>query len=264
MKHQQSAGGQIARPDEEALRVLARKASFREDQRKMDQKGGRGDKGGGLGPVNFPIEGIQLARVMKGAKDKRGQAEQIKVDRAPSVPATDENEEADEEVEQADDAQVILERERLRSGRRDHGCIENATLAADLITGARPDAESPEALDDVDGARHRLTVDGNKHIAGFYSGALTWGGRGYYSRVNSLRTVEPGDAIVGNVEGKALLEIHDSENSDSDRKQHKYQGTQLGPDCLVVADHKWRSRSVSLCRKRVARSVPCHMKFRGS
>ena len=237
VKHQQSCSGQIARPDEETLSVLAREASFREDQRKMDQKGGRGDERGGLGPVNFPIEGIQLARVMKGAKDKRGQAEQIKVDRAPSVPATDENEKADEEVEQADDAQVILERERLGSGRRDHGCIENAVLTIDLIAGARPDAPSPEALDDVDGARHRLTVDGNQHIAEPYSGSFTWGVRGYYSRMNSLRAVEPGDAIVRNVEGKALLEIHDSKDNDRDRQQHKQQGTQLGPDCLVVADH---------------------------
>jgi hypothetical protein len=69
-----------------------------------------------LGPVDFPVEGAQLARVLERIQDEGNQTENVEMNSARRVPPASENEKADEQIKQADNAQIILDRAGLGAG----------------------------------------------------------------------------------------------------------------------------------------------------
>ena len=88
----------------------------------------------------------------------------------------------------------------------------------------RPDAQRPKGACTTWTARYTGCPSiGDEHIARLYSGALAWGTMSDVKRLNAVLSVEPGYAIVGNVKGKALLEIDDSEDDGCHGEKHQEQ-----------------------------------------
>ena len=137
IQKEQGNSRQITDPSQNALQEVPRNASFRKSKGEMDQQRRCGQKRGKLGPIYFPIEGIQLTGVMESKKNKRCQAKSIKMH---SIPSANENECADEEIECAYNSEIVFDRQRLGSGSRNHARAEAAVLAPDLIVGLGPNA----------------------------------------------------------------------------------------------------------------------------
>src|SRR5260370_30187405 len=91
--------------------------SAREYQRKVKQQRRSEQARYHLRPVNFPIKGVQLSAEMERPENEGDQEKNVKVHGAWGVPAADENEQADEQIKQAYDSQVVLGCERLFGGR---------------------------------------------------------------------------------------------------------------------------------------------------
>src|SRR5260370_33920171 len=91
--------------------------SAREYQRKVKQQRRSEQARYHHRPVNFPIKGVQLSAEMERPENEGDQAKNVKVHGAWGVPAADENEQADEQIKQAYDSQVVLGCERLFGGR---------------------------------------------------------------------------------------------------------------------------------------------------
>src|ERR1700676_5206587 len=133
----------------------------------MDQERRCNEQRNELAPINFPVEGVQLAGVVKREEYKRSEAKRIKVDRPRGVPTPGKNIQADEQVKQAHDSKIIFNGDGLGGRCGDYAGIEGAILAPDFIAGLRPYSQSPEALAYIDGASQGLSVNGDKHIARF-------------------------------------------------------------------------------------------------
>src|SRR5438105_14501453 len=85
-----------------------------------------------LRPVNFPVKSVQLSAEMERPENKGNQAKHIKVHRARSVPPADENEQADEQIKQAHDSQIVFGGKRLLGGRRAKRRLEFRSPAGKL------------------------------------------------------------------------------------------------------------------------------------
>src|SRR5437660_12140822 len=106
----------------------------RKNQREVKQQCGHREASHNFRPVDFPVESVQLPAEVERPKYERGKAENVKVDSAGSVPAANENEQADEEIQQADDAKVILGgKGLLQIGRA--SCRERGERCGGVVTG---------------------------------------------------------------------------------------------------------------------------------
>src|SRR5712692_11727443 len=76
---------------------------------------------------------------MEGPENERDQAEHVKMHGARSVPAADENEQTDKQIEQANDSQVILSRKRLLGRRGEQRRFELLATTRKLVVHLRPE-----------------------------------------------------------------------------------------------------------------------------
>src|ERR1700733_11091082 len=188
-------------------------ATLWKHQGEVHEHGGLQQQRHHVAPVNDPVEGIQLAAVMKTIQDERDQAKNVEMNGARRVPAAHENEQADKEVKEPEDAQIVFNRRRIFLRGSDHRRFKGAAVAEQLVADFRPGTDVEEHAGDVGRAMDRNPANGFDNIpladAGF-------GGRRITDDVpggNALPRVHPGNAVIGkNVEG-ALLEVQDSENN---------------------------------------------------
>src|SRR5437660_7679558 len=98
-----------------------------------------------LRPVDFPVEDVQLSAEMERPENEGNQAKDIKVDRARSVPPANENEQANKQIKQAHDSQVVFGREGFFGRRGEQGSLEFLAAAGKLIVylGPKPSAVQP-------------------------------------------------------------------------------------------------------------------------
>jgi hypothetical protein len=134
------------------------------------------------------------------------------VNSARSVPAANENEQANEKVKQRRDAQIILDGGGIFLGRGDERCLKSAAVATQLIANFHPGSDAEENPGDIGGAVDGETADRLDDIALLNSGF--GGGRVFYDMPggDALRGVHPGHAVVGKNEAGALLKIEDGKN----------------------------------------------------
>src|SRR5580693_9033893 len=129
------------------------------DQCEMKQQGRREQTRCNLCPVDFPVEYVQFSAEVKRTKDEGNQAENVEVHRAWRVPPANENEQPNEKIEQAHDAQKVLGGERLFRGGRNQRRFEFVAAARKLIARLGPEAGTIEPVSDVRGAIYRRTVE---------------------------------------------------------------------------------------------------------
>src|SRR5438105_3462819 len=114
MNQQQNQGQEI---DGQQFRCGARLrfGPSRKDQSEMEQQAGHQQTRHDFGPINLPVESVQFSAEVERPKAERSQAKNVEVHGPGSIPPADENEQADEQVKQADNAKVIFNGEEFET-----------------------------------------------------------------------------------------------------------------------------------------------------
>src|SRR5882672_727130 len=173
----------------------------------MKQQCRRKEARDNAGPINFIIEGIELAAVLEGIQDEGNQAEHVKMDGARGVPAAHENEKPDEEVQQADEAAIAFDGIGFFGGGGDEGSFKLAAITGQFVANLGPKAGVPEAAGDLDLGVDGNAVNGDEEVAGANTG-LSGGGVGcQLPSLDAGGSVEPSYAVVRRVKGLALDEV---------------------------------------------------------
>ena len=154
---------------------------------------------------------------------------------ARSVPPANEDEQPDEEIEQRGDAQIILDGGRVLLGGGNDGRFEGAVIAAEAVLDFGPGNDAEQDASNIGGATNGYATNGLDNVALFDAGfgcGRVWddvpGG-------NARRGVHPGDAIVGEDEAGALLEIQKGENDGCQRKKRQQYGPESHSQTIVHA-----------------------------
>ena len=158
---------------------------------------------------------------MKAVQNERHQAEDVEMNRPRSVPSARENEKPDEEIQQRGDSQVILNRGGvvLRCGyERD---FKRLAVATDFVVNFRPRARAEQQLGDVGGATDFGSVDRFNEIALLDSSAVRRSAGSHVPGRYPIDCIHPGDAIIGDDEARALLEVYNGEHHRRQRDQRQ-------------------------------------------
>lgn len=173
----------------------------------------------GTGPVDNPVEGIQLARIRENEQHKRSQAEEIKVRGAPRRESAEQNEYSNDQIQQPHHLQRAMH--PLWPTLRVQSQIEldRAPLAQSHIAGLRSNAQ-PENL-----ATHfrRLldspAVNAQKDIAGLQSRLLGGARRRHVSRHYPGTRVNPKDTVIRKLIAVLLAQVHCTNGDNGDPQQ---------------------------------------------
>src|SRR3989442_11075271 len=116
---------------------------------------------------------------MEGPENERDQAKNVKMHGARSVPSADKNEQADEEIEQSYDSEVVLGCKRLLGRRRENRGFEFLSPTGKLVMHPGPKPRTVQPSRDFGGSSDWGTVDPPQNVNRAYSGAKPRGIGGY-------------------------------------------------------------------------------------
>src|SRR5437867_6591477 len=108
---------------------------------------------------------------MERPENERDQAKNVKVHGARSIPAADENEQANEQVQQADDSQVVFGREGFFGRRGEERGLEFLSTTGKLVAHLGPEPRTVQTPSDFRGSGNRGTIDRQQDVARVDSGA---------------------------------------------------------------------------------------------
>src|SRR6202044_1321076 len=129
-------------------------------QGEVHQHGGLQQERHYVRPINNPVKGIQLAAVMKTVEDERDQAKNVEMNRARRVPSAHKNEQADEQIKQSEDTQIVFNGGGILLRRGDQRRFEGAPVAQQLVADFGPGTHVEQHARDVHGAADGHTPDG--------------------------------------------------------------------------------------------------------
>src|SRR6202158_153141 len=170
-----------------------------------------------LRPINFPVKRVQLSTEMERPENERDQAKDVKMHGARSVPSADENEQADEQVKQAYDAQVVLGRKGLFGGGCEEWRFEFRTTAGKLVAHLGPEPCALQPPSDLRGSCDRGTIDCQQDVVGADPGASCRRIGGNPAGLNAMIRVEPRHSVVYHFKAAALVEVYQGKNHRSQR-----------------------------------------------
>src|SRR5262249_4499993 len=145
--------------------------------------------------------------VVERIQDERDQTEYVEMNRARGVPAANENEQPDKQIQQADDPQIVFYVGGLGIRRRDYRGFKLLGIAGQTIVNLGPDAGAPQARGNLRRSREPEVVDRNQYIAFMHAGMRRRRIGDDAQRLNSVRCVGPDHAIVRILKQAPLLEI---------------------------------------------------------
>src|SRR5208282_5433511 len=120
--------------------------AFREDQSEMQQQCRHHHLRQDFDPIDFVIEGVQLSAVVEREENERDEAENIKVHGARRVPAARKNEKADEEIDQANNAGVILDGGWFFGRSSYERSLKLLAVPGQSVAHLRPQPRAPQPL----------------------------------------------------------------------------------------------------------------------
>ena len=172
-------------------------------------------------PVHFQIEGVQFAAVLERVQNKRHQAENIKMHRPGRIPAARKNEQPNEEVKQANNAQVIFDTDGFvwRSG--DQAGLKLFAVAFQFVAELRPLPRAIEPPRHMRRFRHRHIINGQQHVAGTDACRGCGGVRCYFPGFYTGRSVGPRHSVVHQVIPGALQEVVPGKDDGGQRRQRQ-------------------------------------------
>src|SRR5579863_8762929 len=115
------------------------------------------------------------------------------MDGARSVPAASKNKKTDEQIDEADDARVILNGSRFLSRGSDERSFKLLVIARQFVTNLSPQTRTPQKLGDLDLAGDRGAVDSNQMVPRTHTRAGGRGVGGYLLGLNAMGGVQPYD-----------------------------------------------------------------------
>ena len=169
--------GNSGSPEEAAL--PAEKLAFREAGREVEKERRLKRPGGDVSPVDDLVEGVQLARVLEGVENKRGEAEDVEVRGFRSGPPAKQDIDADHQVDRGYEAEALVDRAIGRF--EDDGNFESGGLAGmgsgrdwteDGVRAVGPDTAAKHFADKWGEPRRGPVVDCDQQIAGAHAGTL--------------------------------------------------------------------------------------------
>ena len=179
----------------------------------MQKEGRLQGFGQSIGPKDGPVEPIQLTGVFEGIESKGNQAKEIEVGGARSAPAPKENVEADDEIDEANDAQTPCQAAVQGLGNDFDGRIERDAVAGDVIENLAVGTGAVESAVEVGSTLNRefvtgsATGDSGEKVlglnAGYLSGLPGQNALGFQATVGLV----PPDAVVRLLKMAFLLKI---------------------------------------------------------
>ena len=171
---------------------------------------GRQEPSHHIAQVDRFVEVIQLARVVEGRQNERGETQQEKVQGARRAAAAEVDEQTDSQVQHAYRV-LIVERGIAGDLANNHGSRHFRAVVHDLVLGLMPSAEAGQNFRGFLGAADPQTIDRDQAVAfvdpGFLSRTSGSDVGCNRNRLAGHLLIYPGDAIVGHVEFTLLLEI---------------------------------------------------------
>src|SRR6266478_9470899 len=145
---------------------------------------------------------------MERPENEGDQAKDVKMHGAGGVPAADENEQADKQIEQAYDAQVILGRKRLFRRRCEEWCFEFLTTARKLVAHLGPETRAVQTASNLRRPCDLGGIDRQQNVARADSGAGCGRIGSNAAGLNTVVRVEPGHSVVYHFKTAALVEVN--------------------------------------------------------
>src|SRR5438132_5385957 len=175
-----------------------------------------------LRPVNFPVKSVQLSAEMERPENKGNQAKHIKVHGARSVPPADENEQTDEQIKQANDAQIIFRGQGLFGRRREQGGLEFLTVAGKPVVNLAPKSCTIQPPGNFCSPCDSGAVDGQQDIARTDPGSSCRRIRRNPAGLNPMVGIQPSNTVVYHFKPAALIEVNERKNDRSQRGQRQH------------------------------------------
>jgi hypothetical protein len=170
--------------------------TLRKDEREVHKQRRLQIRCSDAAPVDDPIEGIQLAAVVKTIQDEGNEAEDVKVNSAGRSPSAHENEEPYEEIQQRRNPQVVLDRRRVLLRLGDERHLERFAAAFDSVANFGPQSSAPEQAGDISRAVDRHPEDGLDIIALLDAGLSPRRAGNHMQGHDTVGSVRPGNAVI--------------------------------------------------------------------
>ena len=129
----------------------------------MQEQGRLKQFGNDVGPVDRPVEVVQLSRVMEREIDKRAQAKKIKVRGFGGRPAPEQNVETDAEINERNEPQTGVERPVV--GYEDDRNLNRNAVTDQVVLGLGVGADAKELLGQGAYVLYVVVVDRGEQVA---------------------------------------------------------------------------------------------------
>ena len=207
----------------------------------MQEQCGRQESRHQISQINDFVEIVQLARVVEREQDEAGHAQDEKVQRARSASAAEVDEQSDGQIHGAD--RVLIKDGGIALGLADDDVAGDLdAVVQNLVLDFFPGAEPRQHRRDIQRALDGEVGDRNQAVALMDSGLLAGTSGGDVDRdhgrilAGALALIEPGDAVVGQVEFVLLLKVDGSGNHGRHGDDHQQRTDELLPQFLHRTD----------------------------
>ena len=176
-------------------------------------------------PEDGPVQRVELAGVLERVQGEGDQAEEVEVGGARGRPAAEENIDADGQVDQADEAQSLLQAAVQRLGNHLDRRIQGNAVAGDDVVDLAVAAGAVECAFQIVGPRDRChgraggIADSGQQVSRLDAGALAGHVRQNSFCFQPASGLAPPHAVVRLLELALLQEIENSQNEQGCRGQ---------------------------------------------
>ncbi len=200
--------------------------ALREGQRKVQEQRRLQQPRDYVGPVHNPVEVVELAGVVERIENERYQAENVEVRALGRSPASQQDIQADAQVNQRDQPQSAVK--RPIGGSQNQRRFYRDTLANQRVVGFRPHADAIQLPFHSTDISHIAAANGQQPVAGLDSSFLA-GAIGIDPLGAQMGAIfYPPNAIVGSKNFTLFLEINPGENDGGNAEERQENGKKPG------------------------------------
>ena len=207
------------------------RSSLGEGQCEMQEQRWLQQPGHHVRPVNDPVKVVQFAGVVEGVEDERHQTENVEVCALGCGPASQQDVQPNPEVHQRDHSQTVVQ---SAVGRRQNQRSFNwDTLADQRVGGLRPDPRAVKLPLEPADVGDRASVNREQQVAFFDAGLLAWAVDVDPLGLEMVATLDPPDAVVGNLDFAIFLEVDPGKDDRryAQQRNHNEQKSRLEISC---------------------------------